>query len=114
MIDPKTMAAVLDSISHPIVFTDAGHVIRYLNATALEAYKDRGGAGLIGTSLLDCHKEEASRRKILEDFAALEAGEAERFVKDDREKGRRLFMRAVRDAGGKLIGYYERYEPLGR
>ena len=41
-------------------------------------------------------------------LAALQAGEEERLVTDNEKD--RIYMRAVRDPGGGLLGYYERYE----
>ena len=45
---------------------------------------------------------------MLEVLAALQAGEEERLILDDERK--RIYMRAVRDEAGEVIGYYERYE----
>jgi hypothetical protein len=36
-------------------------------------------------------------------------GLEERLITDNEEE--RIFMRVVRDAGGRVLGYYERYEP---
>ncbi|MBN2447471.1 MAG: PAS domain-containing protein [Phycisphaerae bacterium] len=100
------LTAVLDSMKDPVVFVDTGHIVRYMNKTAIEHYDD--GAALIGRSLLDCHNEQ-SCRDIVEIMAAMEQGEEERLITDSEKH--RIFMRAVRDADGRLIGYYERYEP---
>ncbi len=39
----------------------------------------------------------------------MRAGEDERLITDNEKQ--RIFMRAVRDPNGTLLGYYERYEP---
>lgn len=106
MIDGSVMAAIVDSLEDPVMFVDTGHVIRYMNKAAV-AHFDEGEA-LVGTSLLDCHNER-SCRVIVETLDALCAGEAERLISDTDEH--RIYMRAVRDAEGVLIGYYERYAP---
>jgi len=36
-------------------------------------------------------------------------GEDERIITDDEKH--RIFMRVVRDAEGRVLGYYERYAP---
>ena len=106
MIDAALMASILDSLEDRLVFADTGHVIRYMNRAAIAHYED--GAGLIGRSVLECHNAE-SRAVILEILQAMHGGEEERLITDNEEH--RIYMRAVRDAGGRLVGYYERYEP---
>ena len=106
MVDTSLMAALLDSLKDPVVFVDTGHVIRYMNKAAIAHYDE--GAELLGRSVLDCHNEN-SKRQIMEIFAAMRAGLDERLITDNEKE--RIFMRAVRDPDGELIGYYERYEP---
>ncbi len=49
---------------------------------------------------------------MVEILAAFQTGEDERLITDNAKH--RIYMRAVRDPVGKLLGYYERYEPPGR
>ncbi len=105
-IDYDLLNAFLDSLKDPFLFCDTNHIIRYMNKTARSRFKD--GENLLGRSLLDCHNEH-SRKIIIENLEAFKNGEDERLIHDTEKK--RLFMRAVRDADGQLIGYYERYEP---
>ena len=81
------------------------HIAQYMNRSAIAFYE--GGEGLMGRSALDCHNER-SQEMMVEVLAALQAGEEERLISDDEK--RRIYMRAVRDESGKLVGYYERYE----
>jgi PAS domain-containing protein len=106
MIDSGLMAAILDSLKDPVLFADTEHVIRYMNRAAIAHYDE--GESLIGTSLLDCHNED-SQQQIIEILAAMQAGEDERLITDNEEH--RIYMRAVWDADGQVLGYYERYEP---
>ncbi len=106
MPEASLLSTLLDSLKDPFVFADPQHVIRYMNAAAIAHYP--GGAALLGRSLLDCHNAD-SQRQIREILAELDTGVAERLVTDNEQH--RIYMRAVRDAGGRLIGYYERYEP---
>ena len=108
MIDPSLMAAILDSLKSPLLFADTTHVVRYMNKAAIAHY--RGGDRLLGTSLLECHNAE-SQGLIVEILAAMEEGEHERLISESDE--RRVYMRAVRSPEGKLLGYYEWYEPRG-
>lgn len=107
MTDMALLAAILDSLKDPILFADTERVTRYMNKAAIAHYE--GGENLIGRSLLDCHNER-SRQMMVEILAAMQNdGIEERLITDDKEE--RIFMRAVRDAGGGVLGYYERYEP---
>jgi len=108
MIDASTMAAILDSLKDPVMLVDTGHTIRYMNKAAA-AHFDRGES-LLGTSLLDCHNQR-SCEIIVETLAAMRDGEDERLITDNEKH--RIYMRAVRDASGRVIGYYERYAPPG-
>ncbi len=108
MIDMNLMASLLDSFKNPVVFADTEHTIIYMNKPAIERFSDRGGVKLIGTSLLECHNEQ-SRKTIVEIMTAMQNGEDERLITDSEKH--RAYMRAVRDSEGRLLGYYERYEP---
>jgi PAS domain-containing protein len=106
MPDVALLATLLDSLKDSFLFADTSHTIRYMNKAARAHYKE--GAALLGRSLLDCHNAD-SQRQIIEILAAFQAGEEERLIRDDEKH--RIFMRAVRDPAGRLLGYYERYEP---
>jgi DUF438 domain-containing protein len=106
MIDATLMAAILDSLKDPILFADTEHVTRYMNKAAVAYYDE--GESLIGRSLFDCHNEQ-SQQMMVEILAAMHEGEDERLITDNEKH--RIFMRAVRDAEGQVLGYYERYEP---
>ena len=109
MIEAQLMAHILDSLAHPYVFCDTQHVIRYMNRPALAHYGKRGGTALLGTDVLDCHNA-ASRAQMLEIFGRMETdGLDEELITDSARW--RIYMRAVRDGEGGLLGYYERYEP---
>ena len=108
MIDSDLMSALLDSLKNPLVFADTDHTILYMNKAAIERFSDRGGAGLVGRSLLECHNEQ-SQQMILEILAAMKDREEERLITDNEKH--RAYMRAVRASDGQLFGYYERYEP---
>lgn len=106
MINATLMAAILNSLKDPLLFADTEHVIRYMNQAAIAYYDE--GASLIGRSLLECHNQQ-SQRTIIEVLAALQGGEEERLITDNEKH--RIYMRAVRGADGRVLGYYERYEP---
>ena len=109
MHETELHLALLDSLKQPFVFVDTGHVIRYMNRPAIERYRDRPAQ--VGRSIFDCHNE-ASNRKIVEVFGRLQQGLDEEIITDNQDH--RVYMRAVRDRDGNLIGYYERFEPPQR
>jgi PAS domain-containing protein len=106
MMDATLMAAILDSLKDPVLVADTGHMIRYMNKAAIAYYEE--GESLMGRSLLDCHNEQ-SQQTMIEILAAMHEGEEERLITDDEKH--RIYMRAVRDGDGGVLGYYERYEP---
>ena len=111
MIDKaKVFESILDSLKEPVLFVDTEHVIQYGNnaAVAFYPFKKKDLSEIVGKSIFDSHKEK-SNQIILEVFESMQNGEEERLVLDNAEM--RLYMRAVRDKSGVLLGYYERFEP---
>jgi PAS domain-containing protein len=106
MIDAALMAAILDSLKDPILVADTEHVTLYMNKAAIAYYEE--GESLLGRSLLDCHNQR-SQQMMIEILAAMHDGLEEQLITDNEEH--RIFMRVVRDADGRVLGYYERYEP---
>ena len=106
MIDSATMAALLDSLKDRLLLADTNHIVRYMNKAAIAYYT--GGEALLGTSLLDCHNER-SQQMMVEILAEMHQGLEERLITDNEKY--RIYMRVVRDPEGRVLGYYERYEP---
>ncbi len=106
MISKSIMAAILDSLKGPVLFADTSHITRYMNKAAIAFYT--GGESQVGRSLLDCHNE-SSQAMMVEILAAMHDGLEERLISEEDDC--RVYMRAVRDAGGQVLGYYEHYEP---
>lgn len=106
--DAAMLSSILDSLTEPVLVADTEHRVVYMNDAAVRHYS--GGESLLGTSLLDCHGER-SRRMMRDVLEALRAGEEEHCITDNERH--RIFMRAVRDRDGRLIGYFERYAPPG-
>ena len=110
MVETTILAAILDSLKEPVLFADTEHVTRYMNQAAIAYYEE--GEALLGRSLLDCHNER-SQRMMIEILAAMQAeGLEEQLITDNEEH--RIYMRAVRDVHGQVLGYYERYAPPRR
>ena len=106
MISRFVKDAILESLKNPLLFCDLDHKVRYMNKAAVVHYKE--GKNLLGESVLECHNAE-SRQHILDIFSEMKEGLEERLITDNSKY--RIYMRAVRDERGRLLGYYERYEP---
>ncbi len=105
-MDKNIFPHFLNSLKNPFMFVDTEHIIRYMNKAAISHYEQ--GEKLLGTNVLDCHNEN-SQKDILEIFEKMKNGLDEEMITDNEKH--RIYMRAVRDEKGELIGYYERYEP---
>ena len=106
-INKELLHAILDAYAYEIVFVDRDHIVRFLNKAAQKRY---GKVVQVGNSIFNCHNE-GSRVKIEEFLARADAGEEdEMFEVLNGSTGEREFFVPVRDASGKVIGYFERHE----
>lgn len=107
----KMFKSVLDQDRTAIVLCDLKHTIVYMNPTAISRYAKRGGAELIGRNLLDCHNSH-SREMIEKVIAWFEKDIANNiiFTYRNEKENKDVYMVALRDDDGKLIGYYEKHE----
>lgn len=103
--------SIIEQDRNPVVICDLQHTIVYMNPAAVANYAKRGGASLLGQSLLDCHNEN-SNRLIKEVVAWFEASPENNMIYTykSEEKNKDEYMVALRDEEGKLIGYYEKHE----
>lgn len=105
-IDLNFFRELLDSFKSPVLFADTEHVVRYANKAAEQFYPD--GDQLIGRSLLACHNQK-SQLQMSAILQQMEAGLDEVLITDNEKH--RIYMRAVRSKAGRVLGYYERFEP---
>ena len=99
--------SVLEQDTAPIVICDLKSYIVYMNPAAIRQYH----GDLTGRNLKDCHNE-ASNRKIdtvLEWFQNSKENNLV-FTYHDPKKNKDVYMVALRDDAGTLIGYYEKHE----
>lgn len=103
--------AVIDSDGEPVVICTLDHTIVYMNPTAVRRYEKRGGAALVGRSLLDCHAP-ATREiigRILAWFGESSENNSVFETHIDRENAD-VYMVALRAPDGRPVGYYEKHE----
>jgi len=103
--------SVLEQDRAPVVLCDLDHTIVYMNPAAIDRYAYRGGAALLGKSLLYCHNAEAGVmiRRVAAWFAESPDHNCV-FESYNEEENKDVYMIALRDDEGKLIGYYEKHE----
>lgn len=102
--------SVLDQDTAPVVLCDLCHTILYMNPVAVARYAKRGGAALVGQSLLDCHNAQSNAmiEKVVAWFAQDQSHNIVYTFRNDQED-KDVYMVALRDDSGALIGYYEKH-----
>ncbi len=107
--------SVLEEDPCAVVLCDIAHRIVYMNPAACTRYQKWGGSALIGRSLLDCHNA-ASVERIKQVLAFFKASSANNRVHTyyNGAENKDVYMIALRDGEGVLIGYYEKHEYRNR
>ncbi len=95
----------------PIVLCNLNHEIVYMNPAAAKRYAKSGGDGLVGKSLLACHGEKSAKRieEVIAWFRAKKENNRIYTFYNEKEN-KDVYMVALRDGEGSLIGYYEKHE----
>lgn len=103
--------SVLDQDRAPVVLCDLEDTIVYMNDAAVENYAKRGGIALMGQSLKNCHSPQANALidKVVAWFAADPTHNLV-YTFHNEKKNKDVYMVALRDDDGTLIGYYEKHE----
>lgn len=103
--------SVIDQDDQPVVICDTAHTILYMNPTAIRRYEKRGGVALVGQNLMACHNAHSAVviERVLAWFRA-DAAHNRVFAYRKEAENADVYMIALRDGGGKLIGYYEKHE----
>ena len=102
--------SVLEQDDAPVVLCDLAHTILYMNPSAVIHYQRQGGAALVGKNLLACHSPAANRK--IADVLAYFASSPEHnkvYTFRNTEENKDVYMIALRDEAGTLIGYYEKH-----
>lgn len=103
--------SVIDQDEQPVVLCDTAHTIIYMNPAAVRRYEKRGGAALVGQNLMACHNADSAA--VIERVVAWfeqDAGHNRVFAYRKESERADVYMIALRDGSGKLIGYYEKHE----
>ncbi len=107
--------SLLDEDKSAIVICDMDHKIIYMNPAACRRYSKKGGAALLGSNLLNCHNSQSNQRiyKVIEWFQA-DRSHNRIYISYNEKENKDVYMIALRDQQGALIGYYERHEYRSR
>lgn len=107
MLLNKFFKSVLEQDKAPIVICDLEHIIVYMNPSAIKRYhKD-----LTGKSLKNCHGEKSS--ELIDRVVAWFSESIDNntvYTFNNEKENKDVYMVALRDEKGELIGYYEKHE----
>lgn len=101
--------SVIDADRAPIVICAVDHTVLYVNPAAEERYSHAGN--LVGRNLLECHAPRSQEiiEKTIKWFSECTENNIV-FESRNETENKDVYMVALRDAGGRLIGYYEKHE----
>lgn len=110
-MDNNYFKSVIDADEAPVVICDLSHTVVYMNHTAVKRYEKRGGAALIGRSLMGCHNADSNSKieRVIAWFKKDPANNKVYTFRNEKEN-KDVYMIALRNDGGELIGYYEKHE----
>lgn len=107
----KYFRSIIEQDKCSVVICNLEHEIIYMNPAAIAKYQKSNGDKLIGTSLLNCHNDR-SCELIKKVIAWFEESTEHNIIYTfhNTKENRDVYMVALRDENGKLIGYYEKHE----
>ncbi|MBE6611934.1 MAG: fatty acid/phospholipid synthesis protein PlsX [Ruminococcaceae bacterium] len=110
MLD-KLFKSVLDQDEAPVVICDLDSTIVYMNPASVARYHH----DLTGKNLKACHNGDSGGKidRVLRWFAESPANNKVYTFRND-EENKDVYMIALRDETGALIGYYEKHSYRNR
>lgn len=107
----KFFKSVLDQDSAPVVICDLEHTVVYMNPASIARYH----TDLTGKSLKACHNADSNEKidRVVAWFAKSKNNNTVFTSRNDKEN-KDVYMVALRDDNGTLIGYYEKHEYRNR
>ena len=102
--------SLMDQDTSPVVICDTAHKILYMNPAACHHYEKYGGQELLGKNLLDCHNRKSGEmiNRVLDWFCSAPDNNCVHTYYGEKEN-KDVYMIALRDEQGSLIGYYEKH-----
>ncbi len=107
----KFFQSIIEQDKCAVVICNLEHDIIYMNPAAAKKYAKRGGAGLVGKSIFDCHRAHSVEiiKKVVSWFVESKEHNIIHTFHNKKEN-KDVYMVALRDTDGTLIGYYEKHE----
>lgn len=101
------LKAVLDADSAEVVICNTEHVVLYMNPSAIRKYH----TNLVGKSVRDCHNAQSCEKidRVVNWFLQSKDNNSVHTYYNEKEN-KDVYMVALRDSSGELIGYYEKHE----
>ena len=106
-MEKQFLIGMLEQDTAPVVICDLNHIVVYMNRVAIARYH----VDITGKSIKDCHPAYANAKidKVIEWFKkSPDNNRVFTFRNDDENKD--VYMVAIRDCEGTLIGYTEKHE----
>jgi len=103
----KLFKSIIDQDSAPVVICDLEHTVVYMNPASIRRYR----TDLTGKSLKACHNADSNAKidRVVAWFAESKDNNIVYTSRNDKEN-KDVYMVALRDDNGTLIGYYEKHE----
>jgi PAS domain S-box-containing protein len=110
MIMLEFFKSIIDQDRCAVVICNLDHEIIYMNPAAAQYYGKKGGASLVGTSIMDCHNQDSQdkMKRVVDWFAASPENNIV-YTFHNEAQNKDVYMVALRSEG-RLIGYYEKHE----
>lgn len=99
--------SIIDQDTAPIVICDLAHTVVYMNPASVTRYH----TDLTGKSIKSCHNADSNDKidAVVGWFAESSKHNVVYTSRNDKEN-KDVYMVALRDGDGTLIGYYEKHE----
>ena len=103
--------SIIDQDTAPIVVCDLDSTILYMNPASIKRYH----GDLTGKSLKQCHNADSNAKidRVLDLFARSKDHNIVYTSRNDKEN-KDIYMVALRNEDGTLIGYFEKHESRNR
>ncbi len=107
----KLFKSILEQDTAPVVVCDTADIIVYMNPAAIRSYHN----DLTGQSIKDCHPKDANQKidLVLSWFYENKENNIV-YLYHNEKHNKDVYMVALRDEDGILIGYYEKHECRNR
>lgn len=102
----KLFKSIIDADTQPVVVCDMNSTVVYMNPASIKMYH----CDIVGKSIKCCHNADSNEKieKVLNWFSKSEDNNIV-YTSFDEKKNKDVYMVALRDVDGTLIGYYEKH-----